>query len=122
VRSAQSIDLRPGMKFTPALISQIDESRNQITLRVDVAESSAPALITFSRPFFRGYEARLGDEKLRVDSYRGLFPIVEVLGGSHTKLTLVYRPIWLVYGGGLSILCALTWLIGLLAAVRPRSA
>ena len=100
--------------------TQIDESRNQITLRVDVAESSAPALVTFSRPFFRGYEARLGNQKLRVDSYRGLFPIVEVTGGSHTKLTLVYRPMWLVYGGGLSILSIVVWLMGLFAAARAR--
>ena len=41
----------------------------------------APALVTFSRPYFRGYKARLGDQKLAVTSYRGLFPVVEVPAG-----------------------------------------
>jgi len=122
VRSVESLDPRPEMKFAPALISQIEESRNHITLRVDVVEGGAPALLTFSRPYLRGYEARLGNDKLRVDSYRGLFPVVEVPADSHTKLTLIYRPTWLLYGGGLSILCAAIWFISLFAAARARVA
>jgi uncharacterized membrane protein YfhO len=92
-----------------------------VTASVDVASDSLPALLTFSRPYFRGYEARLGNQKLRVDSYRGLFPIVEVPSGSHGKLALIYRPWWLIYGGILSILSAGIWIAGnAVAATRLR--
>jgi len=93
-----------------------------VTAEVDVPSGSAPALLTFSRPYFRGYEARLGNQKLRVDSYRSLFPMVEVPAGAHGKLMLIYRPPWLVLGGGLSILCAMIWLLGFGAAARTRFA
>src|SRR3989440_9166985 len=38
VRSVESLDSRPEMKFVPALISQVVESRNRVTLRIDVLE------------------------------------------------------------------------------------
>jgi hypothetical protein len=121
VRSVTSIDSRPNEQFVTATISEIDDARNRVTADVDVANGGLPALLTFSRPFFRGYEARLGNQKLRVDSYRGLFPIVEVPSGSHGKLTLIYRPRWLIYGGILSILSAMIWIAGnAVAAIRVR--
>ena len=122
VRSVTSIDSKPNEPFAVAEISRIDDSRNHVTLNVDVPNQGPPALLTFSRPYFRGYQARLGGEKLQVDSYRGLFPIVEVPSGSHGRLVLTYRPQWLVYGGALSILCAGVWILGFLAAVRARFA
>ena len=112
VRSVTSIDSRPNQQFAAATISKIDGSRNWITADVDVPNSGAPAMLTFSRPFFRGYEAQIGNQKLRVDSYRGLFPIVELPAGSHGRFTLVYRPPWLIFGGALSILCAGLFVIG----------
>ena len=122
VRSVESIDSRPEQKFSPAAISEIVDSRNHISARVDVPDGNSPALLTFSRPFFSGYQAQIGNEKLGVDSYRGLFPIVEVPSGSHGRLTLSYRPGWLALGGGLSILGGVIWLIGFLAATRARFA
>lgn len=122
VRSVEWIDSRPEIKFAPAAISEIDDSRNWVSVRVDIANEGSPALLTFSRPYFRGYEARLGNQKLRIDSYRGLFPIVEVPAGSHGKLTLIYRPWWLVAGGGLSILCAIFFLIASVLAARAKIA
>ncbi len=89
-----------------------------MTADVDVPSGGAPALLTFSRPFFRGYQARLGSQKLHVDSYRGLFPMVEVPAGSHGQVVLTYRPSWLIFGGILSIFSAAIWLLGLLAAAR----
>ena len=87
--------------------------------------SGETALLIFSRPFFRGYEARFGKEKLVVDSYRGLFPIVAVPPGSHGELVLTYRPQWLILGGALSIFSAAIWLAGAFAAAiaerRERS-
>jgi len=121
VRSVGSIDSRPSEQFAAATISEINDSRNWITADVDVPNGGAAALLTFSRPFFRGYEAKIGSAQLRVDSYRALFPIVEVPAGAHGKLTLIYRPWWLVAGGGLSILCAAIWLIGVIAGVVTRS-
>ncbi|MGC1323904.1 MAG: hypothetical protein WA849_17120, partial [Candidatus Udaeobacter sp.] len=60
-----------------------------------------------SRPYFRGYQAWLGDRKLPVTSYRGLFPMVEVPAGTHGLIRLTYRPYWLVWGGSAAIICAL---------------
>lgn len=122
VRSVTSIDSKPSEQFAVTTVSEIDDSRNYVTAEVDVPSGSAPALLTFSRPYFRGYEARLGNQKLRVDSYRSLFPMVEVPAGAHGKLMLIYRPPWLVLGGGLSILCAVIWLLGFGAAARTRFA
>jgi len=122
VRSVTSIDSKPNQQFVAATISEIDDSRNHVAADVDVPSSGAPALLTFSRPFFRGYQAQLGNQKLQVDSYRGLFPIIEVPAGAHGKLTLIYRPWWLIAGGGSSMLCAMIWLIGLFAGARARVA
>src|SRR5205085_4935855 len=102
VRSVSSIDSKPNEQFVAATVSHIDDGRNRMTADVDVPDGGASALLTFSRPFFRGYEARLGQQKLRVDSYRHLFPIVEVPSGSHGKLTLIYRPWWLIFSGGIA--------------------
>ena len=114
VRSIASIDSRPGEQFVTATISRINDSRNRVEADVDVPSGDRPALFTFSRPYFRGYEARLGNRKLAVTSYRGLFPMVEVPAGTHRLLTLTYRPRWLVWGGSAAIICALGILLSLL--------
>jgi len=120
VRSVTSIDSKPNEQFTAATVSAIDDSRNHVAADVDVPNGGSPALLSFSRPYFRGYEARLGNQKLPVDSYCSLLPIVEVPAGSHGKLTLIYRPWWLVAGGILSILCAIFLLIGSVLATRAK--
>lgn len=100
VRSITSIDSRPGEQFTIATVSRIDDLRNRVEADVDVPNGDRPALLTFSRPYFRGYDARLGHRKLAVTSYHGLFPIVEVPAGDHGRLALIYRPAWLIWGSG----------------------
>jgi hypothetical protein len=122
VRSVTSIDSRPNEQFVAATISQIDDSRNRVEVDVDVPNDDRPALLTFSRPYFRGYQARLGDQKLVATSYRGLFPVVEVPAGMHGRLTLVYRPNWLIWGGGAAIASVLVIALSVLAAVSPRYA
>jgi hypothetical protein len=119
VRSVASIDSRPNGQFAPAKISQVNNSRNYVEANVDVPSGDRPALLTFSRPFFRGYQARLNKQKLVVTSYRGLFPIVEVPGGSHGRLTLVYRPAWLIWGSGTAAACVLLMLLAF--ALRGRA-
>jgi hypothetical protein len=122
VRSVNSIDSRPNEQFVAATISQIDNSRNRVGVDVDVPSGDRPALVTFSRPYFRGYQARLGDQQLAVNSYRGLFPVVEIPAGTHGRLTLVYRPYWLIWGGSAAIACALIIALSLVAAITRRYA
>jgi len=111
VRSVTSIDSRPNQQFASAAISKIADSRDWIETDVDVPNGDQPALMTFSRPYFRGYTARLGNQKLAVSSYRGLFPIVEVPAGAHGRLTLVYRPYWLTWGSATAAACVLLMLV-----------
>ncbi len=111
VRSLSSIDSRPAERFTTATISRINDSRNRVEADVDVPEGHRPALLTFSRPYFRGYQARLGDRKLAVTSYHGLFPVVEIPSGVHGRLALIYRPAWLIWGSVVAVACALVILL-----------
>jgi hypothetical protein len=121
VRSVTSIDSRPNKQFVLATISQINESRNFVNADIDVPAGDRPALLTFSRPYFRGYKARIGDQKLAVTSYRGLFPILEVPAGTHGRLMVAYRPAWLLWGGGLAAVSGLIVLLGVIAAWRYSS-
>jgi hypothetical protein len=121
VRSVTSIDSRPNDQFVLATISQINDSRNFVEADIDVPAGDRSALLTFSRPYFRGYRAHLGDQRLAIKSYRGLFPILEVAAGTHGRLTVAYRPAWLLWGGGVAAGCGLLVLLGLMAACRYSS-
>ena len=105
IRSVTALDSRPNEQFATAGISRIENRRNRLEADVIVAPGANPAVLTFSRPFFSGYRARIGDHELRVDSYRGLIPAIEIPAGTSGRLALVYRPDWLVHGGRVSILC-----------------
>ena len=120
VRSVSSIDSRPNEQFVSATISGINDSRNRVELNVDVPIGDTPALLTFSRPYFRGYEARLANQLFAVTSYRGLFPIVAVPAGSHGRLTLTYRPYWLKWGSAAAVACLLAPLLAFFAATSRR--
>jgi hypothetical protein len=120
VRSVTSIDSRPNEQFVFATISRVNDSRNRVESDIDVPAGDRPALLSFSRPFFRGYQARLGNQKLIVSSYRGLFPLVEVPANTHGRLTLVYRPGWLIWGGSVALSCALVVILGFCAAIYQR--
>jgi hypothetical protein len=122
VHSVRTIDSRTNEQFVPATISQIEDSRNRVEVDVDVPNGDRPALLIFSRPYFRGYQARLGDQKPAVTSYRGLFPVVEIPGGTHGRLTLAYRPNWLIWGGSAAIVCTLVIALSLAAAIPWRYA
>src|SRR5436189_6081762 len=116
VRSVTSIDSRPNQQFASATISKITDSRDWVETDVDVPNGDQPALLTFSRPYFRGYKARLGNQKLAVTSYRGLFPTVEVPAGAHGRLALIYQPAWLVWGRAIAVVCV----VGILLAFTLR--
>jgi len=107
VRSVTSIDSRPNEQFVLATFSGVNDSRNFVNADIDVPAGDRPALLTFSRPYFRGYQAWLGDRKLPVTSHRGLFPVVEIPAGAHGRLALIYRPVWLIWGTATAVVCAL---------------
>jgi hypothetical protein len=121
VRSVTSIDSRPNEEFVLATISRINDSRNFVDVDIDVPAGGQSALLTFSRAYFRGYKASIGNQKLAITSYRGLFPLLEVPADTHGRLTVAYRPAWLLWGGGLAAVCALIVLVGVLAAWRYSS-
>jgi hypothetical protein len=121
VRSLSSIDSRPGEQFAAATVSRIDDSRNRVEVDVDVPNGDHPVLITFSRPYFRGYKAKLGNQKLAVTSYRGLFPTVEVPPGAHGRLALIYQPAWLILGSATAAACVLVVLLAFILRVRTNN-
>ena len=121
VRSIVSIDSRPEEHFTAATVSRISDSRNRVEADVEVPSGDRPALLTFSRPYFRGYEARLGNRKLAVTSYRGLFPMVEIPAGAHGRLALLYRPAWLIWGILSTVACIAVILLTLILKVRANN-
>jgi len=121
VRSVPSIDSRPNEQFALATITQVNDSRNFVNADIDVPAGDRPALLIFSRPYFRGYKAQIGNQKLAVTSYRGLFPVLEVPAGAHGRLTVRYRPAWLLWGGSLAAVCGLIVLFGIIAGCRYSS-
>ncbi len=121
VRSITSLDSRPGEQFATATVSRINDSRNRVEADVDVPNGDRPALLTFSRPYFRGYEARLGNRKLAVTSYRGLFPTVEVPAGARGRLALIYRPAWLIWGSVSAAACVLVILLAVILRGRANN-
>ena len=120
VRSIDFLDSRPGEQFALATVSRINNSRNRVEADIDVPNGERPALISFSRPYFRGYEARLGNQKLGVMSYRRFFPMVEVPAGARGRLILTYRPHWLIWGTVVAAICAFLMVLSLVAANSRR--
>ena len=118
VRSITSLDSRLREQFATATVSRINDSRNRVEADVDVPNGERPALLTFSRPYFRGYEARLGNRKLAVTSYRGLFPTVEVPAGARGRVALIYRPAWLIWGSVSAAACVLVILLAVILRGR----
>jgi uncharacterized membrane protein YfhO len=88
---------------------------------IDVPNGQRPALLTFSRPYFRGYQARLGKQKLSVTSYHGLFPMVEIPAGARGRLILTYGPNWLICGTAVAVICAFVMVVSFVAANSRRN-
>jgi hypothetical protein len=120
LRSLNSIDSRPNDQFAEASIAQINDGRNKLEADIRVPPDGRPALLSVARPFFPGYRAKLGAVALKVESYRGLIPTIEIPAGLNGRLRLSYRPWWLVLGTGLSVLSAAVFTIGSLLAFREK--
>jgi hypothetical protein len=110
-------------KNSIARLTDIATGRNCVSVSIDVPAGERPALIAFSRPFFPGYRARINGSNLTVFSERSLIPLVKVPSGMHGRMTLSYRPDWLIYGGIGAIASASVWMVSAifaLSALRRR--
>jgi len=110
----------PYEEFSSAKVELIEDSRNRVVANVSVPVNGPPAFLTFSRPYFRGYRASLGNHELPVTSYRGLTPAAKIPPGANGRLVLRYRPGWLVAGGAVALICAGVVLGGALMTWRSR--
>jgi hypothetical protein len=119
-RPAVEIDSRPNERFIEATVSRISDERNRLLAEVTVPANGPPALLIVSRPFFNGYCATIGDVPLKVDSYRGLIPTIEVPAGMSGRFTLVYQPWWLIYGSSLAVLCLSVVAVSSMFALRRK--
>ena len=84
-------------------------------------EGSVSAMLAVSRPFFRGYRARIGNHALKVDSFRGLAPVIEVPAGLRGRLVIVYRPWWLIWGGAIAVASLVGIVACMIAATTSRN-
>ncbi len=107
-------------KNSIAKITDIVAGRNWVSASVVAPDGDRPALIAVSRPFFPGYRALIDRRHLAVFSERNLIPLIDVPPGTHGRLTLYYRPDWLIYGSALAITSAAVWLISAFFAIRNR--
>ncbi len=105
-------------KNSIAKITDIVIGRNWVSASVAALDGDRPALLAFSRPFFPGYRARIGGRNLAVFSERNLIPLVEAPPGTHGRLTLYYRPDWLIFGSALAITSASIWIVSAALALR----
>jgi hypothetical protein len=120
VHSVESIQSSPNEKWTKAQISSVKEERQRITAEIEVPPGAQPGCLLISRPFFPGYVASLEGQPLDVTSYRGLIPMIKVSPNMHGRLTICYRPTWLVCGSAIAVISLLGWLTGLGCALRRR--
>ena len=122
LRSVPSIDIQPNEQRTIAAIQLGQNSRTRWSAEVKVPPRGPPALLLLSRPYFDGYHAYIGDRSFRVSSYRGLIPTIELPAGTSGRLTIIYRPRWLLWGGAVAVFCAVVWLLSFFCSRRELTA
>lgn len=105
-------------KNSIAKITDIVSGRNWVSAAVVAPDGDRPALIAVSRPFFPGYRALINRRNLAVFSERNLIPLIDVPPGTRGRLTLYYRPDWLIYGSALAITSAAIWTASALFGMR----
>jgi hypothetical protein len=118
LRSIAALDTSPNEKFGRAAITLRENSRNELSADVRLSKTEPGALLVISRPFLDGYRAEVEGKTLPVESYRGLVPIIHVPPGTAGRLTMTYRPWWLLWGDGIAMLSAFVWLTGAWRALR----
>ena len=98
-------DIREVSDAGTATIRTVENSRQRVVADVDLrGGGNAPVVLSFRRPFFRGYHATFEGRALAVSSLDDLMPTVTLPPGSHGTLVLWYRPRAVVWGGTLAAL------------------
>ncbi len=116
VRSVQL----PNEKSAIATVRLLSDARQKVVAEINVPAGGAPATISFLAPVLRRLPGEVRGQKIPVESYRGLAPMIRLPAGTHGRLTMVYRPWWLVAGGALAALSLLVILLSSLAALRAE--
>jgi hypothetical protein len=119
VRSVEGLKDSPNQKLAQAEVRVLEVRRQQIEAEIAVPSGRDPACLLVSRPYFPGYIAELDGREVEAVSYRGLVPMIKIPAGTRGRLTIRYRPNWLLWGGGIAIFCALGWIVGLGCAAWP---
>ncbi len=118
LRSVSSLDTRPNEKLGNAILSLREDARDRLVTDVRLPNDEPDALLLVSRPYFNGYRATIGGQSLVVESYRGLVPVVRIPAGTDGRVTIVYRPWWLLWGGAAALLSALVCVMSGWRALR----
>ncbi len=108
----------PNEKSAPVSVHLIENSRQKVAADVEVSSGDAPGTVIFARAFFDGYRATLDGKKIAVESYRGWAPLLRLPPGAHGRLTMVYRPWWLLWGGAIALLSLIFFVVALARAAR----
>jgi hypothetical protein len=110
----------PNEKSAGATIRLREDSREQVIADVEVGAGNLTATIIFARPFFDGYRAALDGKNIAVESYRGWAPLIRLPAGAHGRLTMTYRPWWLLAGGAIAE-CSLLFCLGAIVFAQYTS-
>ncbi len=105
----------PNEKSSEAKVHVIEDSRQKVVADIDTSTGGESAQFIFSRPYFDGYVATLDGKNIAVNSYKALVPMVRLPAGTHGRLTMIYRPWWLLLGGVLALVSAMI-MLGSIAA------
>ena len=98
-----------------AKIKLVENSRLRVVADVETPVGGSRAVtLSFRRPFYPGYHAKLDGASLPVSSLDGLMPTVTLPPGAHGRLTLWYLPRAVVRGAilaaaGLAAAGVLAW-------------
>ena len=110
----------PNEKSSGAHVRVLEDARQKVVAEIDLPAGDKSTQLVFSRPYFDGYRATLDGKKIPVDSYEGLAPTVQLAAGAHGRLTMVYRPWWLLLGSGLAGMSLVICLGAVAGALRAR--
>jgi hypothetical protein len=111
LRGLETLDTLPGQSFEKALVIIRESSRLTLAADVKIPSGRDGAVLALARPYFVGYCAKIGDQDLAVTSYRELIPIIKLPPGTEGRLTIRYRPWWLLWGATIAATSALLYLL-----------
>jgi hypothetical protein len=80
------------LKFAPAEVTLVGETRNSTTIEVKPARADGDLLIVFSRCWFPGYQAVCNGRTYPVELCSATLPAVRLPAGTSGRLVLSYQP------------------------------